>query len=210
MPLTAKGRETRQRIIEGTAAHLRGEAGLEVTLDEVRASTHTSKSQIFHYFPGGKDELFLEVARFEAGRVLREQQPHLDELDSWESWQRWRDAVVARYRQQGPQCAMTSLSRQTNITPGATEVSRLLLASWQDRLRRGIEKMQANGFIAPQLDAQRASAAMLAALQGGIVILQATGLTDHLEAALDAALAQLRAAATSAQTPQTQLRTGSR
>ncbi|AYG03100.1 TetR/AcrR family transcriptional regulator [Gryllotalpicola protaetiae] len=195
MPLTPKGRGTRQRIIEGAAAHLRGEAGLEVTLDEVRASTRTSKSQIFHYFPGGKDELFLEVARFEAGRILREQQPHLDELDSWESWNAWRDAVIARYREQGPRCAMTSLSRQTNITPGAAEVSRLLLASWQERLRTGIEKMQASGFIGPQLDAQRASSAMLAALQGGIVILQATGLTDHLEAAVDASLDQLRAAA---------------
>ncbi|MDM4763043.1 TetR/AcrR family transcriptional regulator [Galbitalea sp. SE-J8] len=193
MALTAKGLRTRQRIIEGTAAHLRGEAGLDVTLDDVRATTRTSKGQIFHYFPGGKDELFLEVARLEAGRVIEEQRPHLDALDSWESWQQWRDAVVARYRAEGAACAMTALTRQVNANSGATAIARTLLENWQGYLRRGIEKMQANGLIGRQLDAEATSAALLASIQGGVVILQTTGLTYHLETALDAAIAQMRA-----------------
>ena len=61
--LTAKGQATRERIIEGAAAYLASDEPGEVTLDDIRAITGTSKSQIFHYFPGGKEELLLEVAR---------------------------------------------------------------------------------------------------------------------------------------------------
>ena len=60
--LTAKGAATRQRIIEGAARVIR-EVGLgETTLDDIRMRTATSKSQLFHYFPSGRDELLLAVA----------------------------------------------------------------------------------------------------------------------------------------------------
>ena len=76
MALTSKGLATRQRIIEGAAVYLRGDVPGEVTLDDIRALTGTSKGQIFHYFPGGKEELLLAVARHESERVLADQQPH--------------------------------------------------------------------------------------------------------------------------------------
>lgn len=75
MTLTVKGQATRQRIVEGTAVHLRGQDPDTMTLDDVRVITRTSKGQLFHYFPGGKEELLLEVARLEANRVLDDQQP---------------------------------------------------------------------------------------------------------------------------------------
>src|ERR1700731_1354507 len=80
MALTAKGRATKQRIVEGAAEYLRGDIPGEVTLDDIRAITGTSKSQIFHYFPAGKEELLLEVARCESRRVLDDQQPQLGSL----------------------------------------------------------------------------------------------------------------------------------
>ena len=95
MALTAKGRATRQRIIEGAAQYLLSDDPGEVTLDDIRAITGTSKSQIFHYFPAGKEELLLEVARYESRRVLDDQQPHLGSLTSWAAWSRWRDADPA-------------------------------------------------------------------------------------------------------------------
>jgi AcrR family transcriptional regulator len=71
--LTAKGRATRERIIVGAAEYLRGDIPGEVTLDDIRAISGTSKSQIFHYFPAGKEELLLEAARHESQRVLDDQ-----------------------------------------------------------------------------------------------------------------------------------------
>ena len=95
--LTAKGRATRDRIVEGAAEVLREQGVGAATLEDVMARTRSSKSQLFHYFPDGKDQLLLAVAEFEAGRVLADQQPYLGRLDSWEAWQAWRDVVVERY-----------------------------------------------------------------------------------------------------------------
>jgi AcrR family transcriptional regulator len=190
--ITAKGQATRERIVAGAALHLRSDEPGEVTLDAIRAITGTSKSQIFHYFPGGKEELLLAVARREAERVLHDQQPHLGALTSWAAWQRWRDAVVARYRAQGRNCPLAALVGQVGSTPGASEVVTTLLAQWQAELRQGIEQMQHAGKVRAGLDADRVAAAFIAGIQGGVQVLRSTGSTRHLEASLDLLIDHLR------------------
>jgi AcrR family transcriptional regulator len=194
MALTAKGRATRGRIIEGAAVYLRSDDPGEVTLDDIRAITGTSKGQIFHYFPGGKEELLLEVARHESERVLDDQQPHLGALTSWAAWERWRDAVVARYRAQGRSCPLGSLMSQVGGTPGAAEVVTGLLERWQLHVQRGIIEMQTSGLVRGGLDADRVAAAFVAGIQGGVSVLRSTGSTVHLEATLDALIDYLRGA----------------
>ncbi|WP_431969238.1 TetR/AcrR family transcriptional regulator [Actinacidiphila sp. bgisy160] len=190
--LTAKGAATRERIVEGAAEEIRERGAAETTLDDIRARTATSKSQIFHYFPGGKEELLLAVARHEAGRVLSDQQPHLGALTSWQAWHDWRDAVVERYRRQGQRCPLGTLTSQLNpATPGAQAVTRELLASWQAQITTGIRVMQEQREISPGLDADRAAAALLAGIQGGVSILMSTGSLTHLEAALDLGIERL-------------------
>ncbi|MEV6717485.1 TetR/AcrR family transcriptional regulator [Lentzea sp. NPDC051208] len=192
MALTTKGRATRQRIIEGAAAYLRSDEPAGVTLDDIRAITGTSKSQIFHYFPNGKEELFLAVARHEADRVLDDQQPHLGALTSWAAWERWRDSVVARYRAQGRHCPLGVLMGQVGGTPGAHEVVGALLSRWQAHVRKGIGDMQAAGLVRETLDADRVAAAFIAGIQGGVQVLMSTGGVAHLEAALDTLIEHLR------------------
>jgi AcrR family transcriptional regulator len=192
MALTAKGRATRHRIIEGASQYLLSDDPGEVTLDDIRAITGTSKSQIFHYFPAGKEELLLEVARYESQRVLDDQQPHLGSLTSWAAWSRWRDAVVARYRAQGRNCPLGALMAQVGSTPGAAEVVATLLAQWQAQVGQGITAMQAAGLVRPELDADRVSAAFIAGIQGGVQVLRSTGSTWHLEATLDTLVDHLR------------------
>lgn len=192
MAFTTKGMATRQRLLEGAADYLRSTDPGTATLDDIRAATQTSKSQIFHYFPGGKEELFLEVARLEAARVIEDQQPHISELDSWAAWDRWRKAVIARYQAQGAHCPLASLMNQVGSVPGAAEVSTTLIGQWQDYLRLGIETMQANGSVSVEMDARRTAAAMIAGIQGGVSVLQVTGRTDHLEAILALLISHLR------------------
>jgi AcrR family transcriptional regulator len=183
--MTAKGLATRARIVEGAAAYIREADRGDVTLDDIRAVTRTSKSQVFHYFPGGKEELLVAVARHEADRVLTDQQPHLGDLSSWAAWHRWRDAVVARYREQGPNCPLASLMDQLGRSPGASEVVTALLHNWQAAVRDGIERMQAAGKVERRVDADRFAAALVAGIQGGVVVLRSTHDTAHLEASLD-------------------------
>jgi AcrR family transcriptional regulator len=191
--LTAKGAATRQRIIEGAAAQIREHGVTATTLDDIRARTRTSKSQLFHYFPDGKDELLLAVARYEADRVLEDQQPQLGELTSWPAWQAWRDTVVARYRGQGSRCPLNVVTSQLGrTTPGAQAVVTELIRRWQGEIAAGVRYMQGAGEVDAGLDADRAAAALVAGVQGGVMILMSTGSTAHLEAALDTGIAFLR------------------
>ncbi|MER5949684.1 helix-turn-helix domain-containing protein [Streptomyces sp. NPDC001904] len=191
--LTAKGRATRARIVEGAAEVLRDQGVSVTTLDDIRARTGTSKSQLFHYFPGGKDELLLAVARFEADRVIEDQQPHLGRLDSWESWQRWRDVVVERYELQGDHCPLGALFLQVGrSSPGARAIITELMRQWQAELARGVRAVQAGGLVRASLDADRTAGALLAGIQGGVTIMMSTGDSAHLRAALDTGIAYLR------------------
>jgi AcrR family transcriptional regulator len=190
--LTPKGAATRQRIVAGAAAEIR-EHGVTVTLDDIRVRTGTSKSQLFHYFPDGREQLLLAVARYEADRVLADQQPQLGDLTSWAAWLGWRDAVVARYREQGQQCPLNALVSQLGrMTPGAQAVVAQLMGEWHGRIAAGVRNMQQAGEIGPDLDADRTAAAILAGIQGGVVMMMSTGDITPLEAALDLGIEYLR------------------
>ncbi|HEX3588842.1 MAG TPA: TetR/AcrR family transcriptional regulator [Pseudonocardiaceae bacterium] len=191
--LTVKGAATRQRIIEGAAAEIRERGVLATTLDDVRARTGTSKSQLFHYFPDGKEELLLAVARYEADQVLADQEPQLSTLTSWDAWTAWREKVLAHYRKQGQSCPLNMLMTQLGrSTPGARAVVLELLRQWQGELAAGISHMQRLGEIGAHLDPDRTAAALVAAVQGGAGVMMSTGVTTHLEAALDLGLRFLR------------------
>lgn len=197
MTLTRKGTATRQRIVEGAAREMRDSGAFTLRLEDVMDRTATSKSQLFHYFPEGKEQLLLEVARHEADRVISDQQPELSALTSWAAWHAWRDKVVARYRAQGLNCPLnTAMSQLSRTTPGVRAVVSTLVGRWQGELAVGIRHMQAVGEVDRALDADRCAAALLAGVQGGVLLFLSTGSLAHLEAALDEGIAHLRARAT--------------
>ncbi len=179
--LTKKGAATRARIVE-TAADLILERGVPRTsLEDICVGTHTSKSQVFHYFPGGKVELVAAIADFQSERVLDAQRPHLDELDTLESWERWRDAVIAHY-DGNLACPISALTNEAEVDV------RPHMDRWFQYIHAGVERMQVNG------DPDRIALAIFAALQGGLVVMKASHSIAPLEAALDGALTILRSA----------------
>jgi AcrR family transcriptional regulator len=190
--LTTKGAATRQRVIEGAAALMRRH-GPDVSLDEVRAETNTSKSQLFHYFPDGRKHLLLAVARHEAEQVISDQQPHIDALTSWDAWQAWRRAVVEHYRRQGRNCPLSVLIGQ--LAPDDEEAAAVvagLLERWHGLLAAGVAAMQRQALMRTDVEAARAADALLSGLQGGAITLIATGRIGPLEAALELGLDALR------------------
>lgn len=192
--LTAKGVATRERIVTAAAAEIRERGISAVKLDDIGRRSRTGKSQLFHYFPEGKEQLLLAVAEREAQQVLEDQEPHLGKLTTWDAWHDWRDAVVEKYRRQGVHCPLgvliTEIGRRT---PAAQAVTGQLLAQWQHRLELGIEQMQATGEIRADVDPARAAGALIAAIQGGVAILMSSGSSTHLEYALDLCLDYLSA-----------------
>ncbi|GHC59675.1 hypothetical protein GCM10010507_40700 [Streptomyces cinnamoneus] len=133
------------------------------------------------------------MARHEADRVIHDQQ-ELSSLTSWAAWYQWRDKVVDRYRAQGTDCPLhAALSQLGTASDAASTVAGELLDQWQQQLAAGIRRMRDGDEIAHALDADREAAALLAGIQGGVLILLTTDRIAHLEAALDLGIAHLRA-----------------
>jgi AcrR family transcriptional regulator len=191
--LTKKGTATRQRIIDAASAEIRERGVPATTLDDICRRSGTGKSQLFHYFPDGKEQLLLAVAQWEADWVLEDQQPYLGQLTSWTAWYQWRDAVIERYRKQGVHCPLGVLITEIGRhTPAAQAITRQLLEQWQRHVRVGIEQMQENGQITRDVDPDRTAGALIAAIQGGVTILMSTGSAEHMESVLDLCFDYLR------------------
>lgn len=193
--LTSRGAATRGRIVEATADLVLTRGVRATTLDDVRAATGTSKSQLFHYFPQGKADLVRAVVLRQTDRVLDGQRLLLQELDSFAALQRWRDAIVAVQRERDcvGGCPLGSLASEV---AEHDDQARTLLASsfgqWQALLARGLRGMRDSGALRSDADPDALALATVASLQGGLLLAQTTRSTSPLEVALDAALAHLR------------------
>jgi AcrR family transcriptional regulator len=191
--LTRKGRATRERIVATAAAltYQRGVAG--TSTEEVQRAAEVSASQLYHYF-GDKKSLIRAVIAHQTGAVLAAQQPHLGQLDSLEALQAWRDHVVALQLQRDCEggCPLGTLSCElAEIWPEARADLADSFAQWESAIRRGLRAMHDRGELSIACDPDRLALALLAAVQGGLVLTQARRDTLALEAALDTMLAHI-------------------
>jgi AcrR family transcriptional regulator len=194
--LTSRGEATRARIVE-SAAELILAAGVGGTgLDGICTETATSKSQLFHYFPGGKSELVGAIASFQADRVLAAQEPYLSRLATWDDWRGWRDAVIDHYGSQPHWgCPIGALASElTGTDPERAAEVAAHMERWRAHLEVGVTHLRDDGELSPDADPRALSLAVFASLQGGLLLIASAESIEPLEAALDGALAMLRAA----------------
>jgi len=193
--LTARGAATRARIVDAAASlvYERGTAG--TSLDDVMAATGTSKSQLYHYF-ADKDALICEVIRAQLGRIIAAQEAGLHEVSSWEGLQRWCDHFVTATRatQGAGGCPLGSLVGElADQSEPARRVLAQCFAEWQSYLSEGFEAMRSNGELAAQADPAELALTVMSALQGGLLMAQATRTARPLELALNMALQHMTA-----------------
>jgi AcrR family transcriptional regulator len=195
--LTPKGAATRGRIVEAAADLILARSITSTRLDDIRMATATSKSQMFHYFPGGKSELVSAIAAFQSERVLDAQRPFLDRLDTWEAWEGWRDALVAHYGAQPHWgCPIGALTAELiGSEPARAAELAEHMNRWREYLEAGLRRMQIAGLLRDDADPETLALATFAALHGGLLLTQMMESIEPLEAALDGALSALRAAA---------------
>ena len=201
-PSTRKGRATRDRIVAAAAdlMYRHGVAG--TSTPAVRDAAGVSSSQIYHYF-ADKDDLTRAVIAFQTDAILSYQAASLARLDSIDALIAWRDVMVDAARQQhgAGGCPLGSLSSElSDDHPWARDALAASFTAWSDAIRAGLTAMTANGTLPPGTDPGRLALALLAAVQGGLLLAQAHHNTDALEAALDTAIAHIRDHALTAQT----------
>ena len=195
-PATAKGRETRERIIRAAASLVAERGVLGTSLDDVRARAHASKSQLYHYF-ADRDDLMRAVARVASDDVVGGQAELFERLDTIDGLRAWAEALVTlqQARKARGGCPIGSLAGQL---AEQDEGARLELADgldrWETAIRQGLERMAARGELHPGADPSALAQHTLAAVQGGLLLTQVRRDPDQLRAALNGAIEAILAA----------------
>lgn len=188
--LTPRGEATRARIVLA-AANLVYQHGAErVTLDHVMDEGRVSKSQLYHYFTD-KDDLIREVIRHQAAQVVGASQTGLKHVDTLHGLSAWRTMVVRSFRRSGRVggCPVGSLASEL---AGQSEEARKLLdqsfSAWSHVIEGSLIRMKERGELAPSAKPASIATAVLAAIQGGILLAKTARSTRPLELAFDMAL----------------------
>ncbi len=192
-PTTPRGAATRARIVEAAAGLVYRRGASATSLEDIMEASATSRSQHYHNF-SDKDALMRAVIEFQTRRMMGVQAAHLDVVDSLAGLRRWRDAVVSMNKAARGVggCPLGSLASELS---DRSEGARALLAHgfelWESHLEQGLRAMRDRGEIKPEADPAELATAVIAALQGGLLLAQTTRRSRPLELALDMAIGHI-------------------
>jgi len=171
--LTAKGRATRDRIVEAAAQLIVTEGLSASNMENVRRAASVSGSQLAHYF-ADKSALIRAVIRRQIGVVLDfHRQPRLRGLRSFDDFERWIDLNMRYLRRIGYFGTPTyhALATQLAKSDGATRET-LAAGYWQwiDLLQVAIQRMKDDAVLVPNADPRRLAMVIVGAHQGGATL----------------------------------------
>jgi TetR/AcrR family transcriptional repressor of nem operon len=184
-PLTRKGQKTRQRVVDAAAELIFEQGVAHTTIEDVRAAADISSSQLYHYFDD-KPALVRAVVDYQADTIVAGQEAF--DLSSLDGLRAWRDWVIEyqRERNYSGGCPIGSLgSELAESDPEARGHVAAGFKRWQATLQSGLREMRARGRLTSDTDPDTLALALLAALQGGLLLTQIERNTKPLEAALD-------------------------
>ena len=186
--LTRKGAQTRQRIVAAAADLILQQGVAGTTLEDVRAEAGVSSSQVYHYF-ADKEALVRAVVDYRAQTVVGEiHEPMLAAIEGIDGLRAWRDMIVSVQEDAGCQggCPLGSLGSEL---AELDHVARHDVAAgcnrWEAAIRACLQGMRDRGQLVLGADPDQLATAMLAALQGGLLLAQIERNVRPLAAALD-------------------------
>ncbi|QMU70812.1 TetR/AcrR family transcriptional regulator [Streptacidiphilus sp. P02-A3a] len=196
--LTRKGRATRDRIALA-ASNLMFERGVAATsIEDVQAAAGVNPSQVYYYFKDKRD-LVRAVIAVQTEQVLGafgSVEPRYGRLDSMEALRAWRDFAVGLEQSldcvggcpigtMGSQLAETDAEARQEVAEG--------FARWEQAICAGLRAMRERGELRADADPDRLGLALLATLQGGLLLTQIRRDTTALEVGLDVMLDHIEA-----------------
>jgi AcrR family transcriptional regulator len=187
---TAKGQATRDRIVAAAAALMFEGNVAGTSWEDIQKAAGVNASQLYHYF-GDKQTLVRAVIAHHSRNLLASQQPLLSRLDSLDALRAWCDLLVEVQRQGDCKggCPLGSLAGELGETsPDCRHDIAHAFDQWEASIRDGLRGMHQRGELRPNADPDRLATAFLAAIEGGLVLIQLHRDTAPLEAALDTML----------------------
>jgi AcrR family transcriptional regulator len=192
-PRTGRGRASRERIVE-RAAELFAERGVAGTsLDVVLAAAGAGKSQLYHYF-GGRDELVAAAVGLRCTQVLAGLTQALGSVASLAELEQALSGFVVGFEQMGlPGCPIGSLAAEVaESNEGARLQAAAGFDAWEQLLADALERMRERGELRADASPAMLATALLASIEGGMVLSQARKDPASLRIAVEAGLARVR------------------
>jgi AcrR family transcriptional regulator len=193
-PKTVRGRASRERIVE-RAAELFAERGIAATsLDEVLAAAGAGKGQFYHYF-GGRDDLVAAAVGLRCAQVLAGLTQALGSVTTLGELEQALAGFAAGFERMGlPGCPIGTLAAEV---AGRNEGARVRAAAgfdaWERLLSAALARIRDRGELRPDASPGVLATALLASVEGGMVLSQARKDPASLRIAVEAGLGQVRA-----------------
>jgi AcrR family transcriptional regulator len=168
--LTAKGRATRDRIVQAAAELILREGLSALSMDALRKAASVSGSQLAHYFTD-KRALIRAVVMRQINVVLDfHRQPKLRTLDTFDDFERWIDLNMRYLRRIGYSGTPTYHALAGQL--GKSDIStRDTLAAgywqWIELLEQAIQRMKDRGVLVADADPRKLALVLVSAHQGG-------------------------------------------
>jgi TetR/AcrR family transcriptional repressor of nem operon len=161
---------------------------------DVRRAAKVSGSQLSHYF-GDKQSLIRAVIAQQGEAVVQAHQiPELGQLDSFGALERWAQLNIQSLRQRDCQggCSYGSLAGELAECDASLRGDLAAgFERWEQLFRHGLTLMRDRGDLRPDADPEQLTYALMAALQGGMLLGQTARDIAPLEAALRSVLEYL-------------------
>lgn len=198
-PQTARGRATRDRIVETAASLVRKHGVAATSLELVESTAGVGRSQMYHYFDG-RDDLLRAMATSTASPVIELAAAALADVHSLADIDTWFASLVTANAQTGSigGCPIGSLVAQMAEHDNQTrKVFVDIFAHWEETLVSCLRRLQSSGVLRADIVVLDVAGAIMAAMQGGLLLAQVRRDPDQLRRALTGARAALNASAAS-------------
>jgi AcrR family transcriptional regulator len=166
---TAKGRATRERILQAAARIILTEGLSGLNLDKVRQSASVSGSQLTHYYLD-KQALLRAVLERQIEVVLDfHRQLKLGGLDTFADWERWTDLNMRYLRKIGYAGTPTyhALAGRLLKSDAATRQTMATgYGRWVDLLEESFTRMRDRGVLVTRAQPRQLALVVVAAHQG--------------------------------------------
>ncbi|WP_153505832.1 TetR/AcrR family transcriptional regulator [Cumulibacter manganitolerans] len=192
LPSTARGRRRRDAILDAATEMMFRKGIFHTSLDEVLERGGAGKSQLYHYF-GGKQELIRAVIERQLENVLATE-PTFDSIRSWHDLESWRDAFLSRHStESGPLgCRLGKFAGELD---GDDTLRPMLVGAfeqWRSHMTAAFTRLRSRGDLQVHADPEVLSKALLAAIQGGLLLGRLQRDPDALEQSMTMAFGYLR------------------
>ena len=171
--LTAKGRATRDRIVQVAAELILSDGLSALNMDALRKAASVSGSQLAHYFTDKRALIRAVVAR-QINVVLDfHRQPKLQALDTFDDFERWIDLNVRYLRRIGYSGTPTYHALAGQLGKSETATRETLAAGywqWIELLEQAIQRMKDHRVLGAHADPRELALVIVGAHQGGATL----------------------------------------